>query len=164
VVAQVPQIAQPTRIPAPSASANRSQPATSSAAGGILRRRPAHVETRGSRNGTYVGTDVVVPERARLAQCELERLLPARRERDLAGRRRALAAPDDLDHLLAGGVERHAEAGERRKGEPLLLAKQAEQEVLTADVAVSERPGLVLCEDDDLSGTFGEALEHAGSA
>ena len=33
--------------------------------------------------------------------------------------------------------------------------------MLRADVVVLERARLVLCENDDLAGTLGEALEHA---
>ena len=42
-----------------------------------------------------------------------------------------------------------------------LPAQQSQQDVLGADVVVLERARLVLRQDDDLSGTLGEALEHA---
>ena len=106
-----------------------------------------------------LGADVVVAERERLAQRQLEHLLRARRERDLAGRDLVALADDARDlgaNLLDGDVERL----EHARGETLLLAQQAEQDVLGADVVVLERAGLVLCEDDDLAGSLCEALEH----
>jgi hypothetical protein len=48
-------------------------------------------------------------------------------------------------HLLDRDVERL----EHARGETFLLAQQAEQDVLRADVVVLQRPRLVLGEDDD---------------
>jgi hypothetical protein len=45
-------------------------------------------------------------------------------------------------------------------GETLLFAQQPEQDVLGADVVVLQRARLVLCQDNDLPGPLGEALEH----
>ncbi len=106
-----------------------------------------------------LGADVVVPERERLAQRELEHLLGARREWDLAGRD-LVALADDARHLRAHLFDGDVEPVEHARGEPLLLAQQAEQDVLGADVVVLEGPGLVLCKDDDLAGPFGESFEH----
>ena len=106
-----------------------------------------------------LGADVVVPQRQRLAQCQLKHLLGARRERDLAGGD-FLARSDDADdlgaHLLHGDLEALEHAG----GEALFLTQQAEQDVLGADVVVLERAGLFLGQHDDLTGAFGEAFEH----
>src|SRR6185369_11972918 len=106
-----------------------------------------------------LGADVVVAEGERLAQRQLQDLLGARGERDLAGGD-LLARADDPDHLRAhsfdGDVERLEDAG----SEALLLAEQSEQDVLGADVVVLERPGLLLGEDDHLTGTFCESLEQ----
>ena len=106
-----------------------------------------------------LGADVVVAERERLAQRELEHLLRARRERDLAGGD-LVALADDARDLRAHLLDRDVERLEHARGEPFLLAQQAEQDVLRADVVVLERARLVLGEDDDLSGSFGETLEH----
>ena len=109
-----------------------------------------------------LGADVVVAERQRLAQRELEHLLGARRERDLAGRDLVALADDARDlraHLFHGDVERLEDAG----SEALLLAEQAEQDVLGADVVVLQRACLVLGENDDLPGPLCEALEHVAS-
>ena len=106
-----------------------------------------------------LGADVVVAERERLAQRQLQHLLGARRERDLAGGDLVTLA-DDAGDLRAHLLHRDVERVEHARSEPLLLAQQAEQDVLGADVVVLERAGLVLREDDDLSGTLGESLEH----
>ncbi len=106
-----------------------------------------------------LGADVVVAEAQRLAQRQLEHLLGARRERDLPGGDLLARADDPHDlgaHPLDGDVERLEHAGR----EPLLLAQQAEQDVLGADVVVLERAGLFLGEDDHLAGSLGESLEH----
>ena len=106
-----------------------------------------------------LGADVVVPEREGLAQRQLEHLLGARRERNLARGDLVALADDARDlgtDLLHGDVERLEDAG----SEALLLAKQAQQDVLGADVVVLERPRLVLCENDDLPCAFGESLEQ----
>src|SRR5439155_11649348 len=106
-----------------------------------------------------LGADVVVAEGERLTQRELEHLLGARRERDLAGRDLvALAdAPGDLRaHLFHGDVERLEDA----RGETFLLPEQAQKNVFRADVVVLESARLVLSQDDDLTSPFGEAFEH----
>ena len=52
---------------------------------------------------------------------------------------------------------------EHAGGEALLLAQQAEQDVLGADVVVLERPRLFLREDDHLAGSLCKSLEHWAS-
>jgi hypothetical protein len=106
-----------------------------------------------------LGADVVVAEGERFAQRELEHLLRARRERDLAGRD-LVALADDARHLRPHFLHRDVERLEYPRRETLLLAKQAEQDVLGADVVVLERARLVLGEDDDLAGPFSEAFEQ----
>ena len=106
-----------------------------------------------------LGADVVVAERERLAQRQLENLLGARRERDLA-RGDLLAGADDPDDLRAHPLDGDVERLEDARGEALLLAQQPEQDVLGADVVVLQRPGLLLCEDDDLTGALCESLKH----
>ena len=106
-----------------------------------------------------LGADVVVTQRERLAQRQLEHLLGARRERDLAGGDLVALADDAHD----GGADlfgRDLERVEHARGDALFLAQEAEQQVLGADVVVLQRPRLFLREDDDLAGTFGEAFEH----
>src|SRR5215210_2629857 len=66
-------------------------------------------------------------------------------------------ADDLVADLLGVGVEVEQDAG----GQSLVLAQEAKQDVRCADVVVLEDAGLLLGEDDDLSGPFGEALKHA---
>ena len=106
-----------------------------------------------------LGADVVVAEGERLAQRQLEHLLGARRERDLAGGD-LLAGADDAHHLRADALDRDVERLEDAGGQALLLAQQAEQDVLGADVVVLERARLFLGQDDDLTGSLCESLEQ----
>ena len=99
-------------------------------------------------------------ERERLAQRELEDLLGARGERDLACRHLVALADDARDlgaHLLDGDVERLEDA----RRETFLLAQQPQQDVLGADVVVLQRTRLVLGEDDDLACSFSKAFEQS---
>jgi len=103
-----------------------------------------------------------VAQRKRLAQRELEHLLRARRERDLAGGYLVTLADDPRD-LRAHLFDRDVERLEHARRETFFLAEQAEQDVLGADVVVLERPGFVLGENDDLASPFGEAFEQTAS-
>jgi hypothetical protein len=62
--------------------------------------------------------------------------------------------------LRAHGHGRYLEAREDMRSETLLLAKQAKQYVLGADVFVPEAVRLLLCEIDRLLRRCGEALNH----
>ena len=106
-----------------------------------------------------LGADVVVAELQRLAQRELEDLLGAGGERDVA-RRRLAAVADDLLDLRAHGLERDAERLERLGGDALALVDQAEQDVLGPDVVVVEQARFFLRQDDHSAGSIGEAFEH----
>ena len=90
-----------------------------------------------------LGADVVVAERERLAQGELQHLLGTRRERDLAGGD-LLTRADDPNDLRADPFDGDVEGLEDPRGEALLLAEKTKQDVLGADVVVLERPGLLL--------------------
>ena len=106
-----------------------------------------------------LGADVVVSQRQRLAQRQLQHLLGARSERDLTGGDLIALADDASDlraHLFHGDVERVEDAGRKT----LFLAEKAKKDVLSADVVVLERAGLVLCKHDDLTGTLGKAFKH----
>ncbi len=106
-----------------------------------------------------LGADVVVPEGQRLAERELQDLLGARGERDLAGRYLVALADDAGDlgaHFFHGDVERL----EHTRGETFFLAQQTEQDVLRPDVVVLERARLVLREYDDLASSFSESFEQ----
>ena len=107
-----------------------------------------------------LGADVVVAERQRFAQRELEHLLRPRRERDLAGRH-LVALADDARNLRAHFLDGDVERLEHPRCETFFLAQQAEQDVLRTDVVVLQRPSFVLGEDDDLSSPLSESLEHS---
>ena len=106
-----------------------------------------------------LGADVVVAELQRLAQGQLQHLLGARGERDVAGRL-LLTLADDVLHLLAHGIQRDVEGLQRLRGDTLALVDEAEQDVLGADVVVVEHLRLFLGEDDHPAGPVGKALEH----
>ena len=106
-----------------------------------------------------LGADVVVAERQRLAQRQLQHLLGTRREGDLPGGD-LLAGADDPHDLRAHALDGDVEALQHSGREPLLLAQQPEQDVLGADVVVLERARLFLRENDNLAGPFCESLEH----
>ena len=106
-----------------------------------------------------LGADVVVAQRQRLAQGKLQDLLGARRERDLPGGD-LLTGADDANYLGAHALDGDVKGLEHARGKTLLLAQQAEQDVLRADVVVLERTRLLLRENDDLPGPFCESLEH----
>ncbi len=107
-----------------------------------------------------LGADVVVAEGQRFAQRELQHLLRARRERNLAGRD-LIALADDARDLRAHFLDRDVERLEHARGKTFLFAEEAEQDVLGADVVVLERACLVLGEDDNLTSPFSEAFEHS---
>ena len=113
----------------------------------------------GQAEQDVLGADVAVTEPLRLAQREFEHLLGARGERDVAGRRTG-ALPGDLRDLLPGRVQADLEGGEGLRRHPLALGKQAEQDVLGADVAVAEHPGFLLGQDHDPARLVGEPFEH----
>ena len=106
-----------------------------------------------------LGADVVVVELQRLPQRELEHLLGARGERDVAGRR-PLAPADDLCHLLAHRVLADVQLPQRLRRDAVGVPHQPEQQMLGPDVVVVEVPGFFLRKDDDSPRPLGEPLEH----
>jgi len=104
-----------------------------------------------------------VPQRERLAQRELQHLLRARGERDLPGRH-LVALADNAGDLRAHLLDRDVERLEHPGRQALLLAKQAEENVLGSDVVVLQGAGLVLGQDDYLPGSLGEAFEQVASS
>ena len=109
-----------------------------------------------------LGADVVVAERERLPQRQLEHLLRPRGERDLPGGD-LLARPDDADHLGADLLHRDLEALEHPGRQALLLAQQAQEDVLGPDVVVLEGARLFLRQHDDLARALREPFEHRDS-
>ena len=106
-----------------------------------------------------LGPDVVVAELQRLAQAQLEHLLGAGGEGDVAGRG-LLALADDLLDLLAHGVQGDPEALQSLGSDTLTLVDQAEQDVLGPDVVVVEHARFLLRKHDHPAGPVGEPFEH----
>src|SRR6478609_9987630 len=98
-------------------------------------------------------------QRQRLAQRQLQHLLRTRREGDLA-RGHLLAGADNADNLGAHALHGDVQGLEDACGKALLLTEEAEEDVLGPDVVVLERPRLLLGEDDHLTCSLCESLEH----
>jgi len=109
-----------------------------------------------------LGADVVVSQRKRFTQRQLEDLLGARRERDLTARD-LVALADDARDLRPHLFDRDVEGLEHPRRETLFFAEQPEQDVLGADVVVLERPRLVLRENHNLPSPFSKAFEQVPS-
>ena len=106
-----------------------------------------------------LGADVVVTEGKCLAQGQLEHLLRTWREGDLAGGH-FFAGTDDADNLGANALHGDVQGLEYACGKALLLSEETEEDVLGPDVVVLERPRLLLGEDDHLTCSLCESLEH----
>jgi len=75
-------------------------------------------------------------------------------------RLRLLPLADDLLDLLAYCLAVHAQGLERLAGDALAFMKEAEQDVLGADVVVVENSGLFLSQDHNPPCPVGKPLEH----
>ena len=105
-----------------------------------------------------LGADVVVAQPARLVDGELDDLLGARGQADLADDRAIAAADDELDGRADLG-QLDAHVLEDARGDALALADEAEQQVLRADVVVVEPLRFVLGKRQDLARAFRELVE-----
>jgi len=106
------------------------------------------------------GLDVVVAPDERLAQGNPQNLLRTRCERDLTTASDFVAVADDAHDRRAHTVDRNAQALEYASSETLILAQQAEEDVLRPDVIVSECPRLVQGKNDHAPGPLREPFEH----
>ena len=106
-----------------------------------------------------LGADVVVTELQRLAQRQLEHVLGAPRELEVAAGRRS-ALTDDLLDLAADRLERDAQRLEGGGRHALPLVDETEKEVLGADLPVVQTGRLFLGEDHGPPGSVGEPFEH----
>ena len=95
-----------------------------------------------------LGTDVGVIHLEGLAQTQLEDLLGARGEGDVASRCRG-AVTYDLLHLGADCLQGNVKGLEGLGGNALALTDEPEQQVLGTDVIVVQGLGLILGQDDD---------------
>ena len=86
-----------------------------------------------------LGADVVAAKLHRLTQREFEHLLGPRRERDMPGLgQRLRATADDVLDRLPHRIQADPQGRERLGRHAVALADQAEQDVLGADVIVTE--------------------------
>src|SRR5439155_784501 len=81
-----------------------------------------------------LGADVTVTELTSLVDRELDDLLDPRRQRDLARRRRRVAAPDGELDRRTDLRELHTQRIEHPHPNALALAHESEKEMLSADV------------------------------
>ena len=107
-----------------------------------------------------LGTDVVVAELQRFTQRQLENLLRAWREGNVAGRRGATLTDDFFD-LAADGFERDSEGFHGFGGDAFAFVDETQENVLCADVAVIEQSCFFLRKNDDPPGPISKAFEHA---
>src|SRR2546425_6268888 len=108
-----------------------------------------------------LGADVAVAELPCLVDRELDDLLGARRERDLArGGRGVAPADDELDGRAHLG-KLHSEGIEYARRYPFALTHETEKEVLRSDVVVVETDRLVLGEREDSLGAVVEAVKRS---
>ena len=68
---------------------------------------------------------------------------------------------DDPNHLTTDAINGNPERFQRLRGQSFLFAEQTKEDVLGADVIVFEGPRLFLCQNNNLTGTLRESLEHA---
>jgi hypothetical protein len=94
-----------------------------------------------------LGPDEVVADRPRLAHRKLKDLLGLLREHDLRRRDRRTRV-DGAKDLLANAIDADIYRREQQRCQPLLLTHQPEQDVLTADPIVLERPRFLVRADD----------------
>ncbi len=106
-----------------------------------------------------LGADVVVTELERLAQRQLEHLLGPGCERRGATRG-GTGRADGLFDLLPDGLEGDPQGLERLCRDALTLVNQTEQDVLGPQEVVVEKPRFLLGENQDSSGSVGEAFEQ----
>ena len=104
-------------------------------------------------------TDVAVAELARLVDRKLDHLLGARRQGDLAWRRRLFAAADhDLDRGARLG-EIDPQRIKYPRSYPFAFADESQQEMLDAYVVMVETDRLVLRQGEDALRAVIEAVE-----
>ena len=105
-----------------------------------------------------LGADVVVAQAASLVDGQLDDLLGAGRQADLADDRPIAAADDELDRGAdLGQLDVHVL--EHARGDALALAHEPEQQVLGPDVVVVEALRLVLSQRQDLARAIRELVE-----
>src|SRR5262249_40408296 len=102
--------------------------------------------------------DVVMPHAARLIHRQLDHLLGAWRQADLACYD-PVAMPDDMQHGGARIFEIHIQPFERNSGDALTLSYKPEQQLLGSHIVVAEALRLILGERHHDTRPVGELLE-----
>src|SRR5262249_14793956 len=108
-----------------------------------------------------LGSDAGTADRDGLPQRQFQHLLGQWRERDASAPRTTLAPAGDPLNPLARGLLGGPERLQRLGRYSAALVDEGEQDVLGADVAVVERPGLFLGHGHDPPRLVGEPLEHS---
>src|SRR5512132_2445274 len=108
-----------------------------------------------------LGAHVAVTELARFIDRELDDLLRAWAQRNLTRRERGVAPADDLLDARAQVGQGDAERVQGLRGYAFALTRQAQQEMLGADVVVVEADRLVLREGEHALGAVVEAIERS---
>src|SRR5438477_10586596 len=103
-------------------------------------------------------TNVMVAEAASFVHCQLDDLLSAGREPNLADDHAIAAANNELDGA-ANLVQLNAEIAQHLGGYALTLSDQPKQQVLSADVVVVEALGFFLREHEHLAGSLSKFVE-----
>ena len=106
--------------------------------------------------------DVIVVERAGFVDGELEHLLRAGREGELADGDDVRRGLDELLDFEADFFKIHLEVFEHVGRNARAFLDEAEQDVFGADVIVVETLGLLPGEAHDFTGAIGEAVKHGG--
>ncbi len=106
-----------------------------------------------------LGTNVVMAQLQRLAQRELQDLLGAGGEGDVAGGG-LLALADDLLDLLADAVERNAQGFKGFGGNTFTLMDQTQEDVFGTNVIVVQHACLFLGKHNYATGTVRKSLKH----
>ena len=109
-----------------------------------------------------LGSDVAVPQALRLFRGEIQDALGFLAERHFHGRGDALANGDALLDLLADGLDRAVRTQETI-GQRLVLAHQAEQQVLSLDVRGTVLAGFVARKEYDASGLLCVTFKHGST-
>ena len=113
-----------------------------------------------------LGADVVVIESPRFVDRELDDLLGAWRQTDIAGDRAVASTDDELDRA-AHLVQLDAKIAEDLGGNAFTFSDEPEQQVLGPDVVVVKALRLLLRKLQDFSrslGKFVEAISHGGAS
>ena len=110
-----------------------------------------------------LSANIVVAQLQRLAQRQFQYLLGPRGERDVTGGS-GLALPNKFLHLGTHRVQGNIHGLQRLRSHAFTLVDEAQQQVLTADVAVIQQPGFFLGKHNYATGAVSKSFKHLGSS